>query len=166
MAVLAAAGAVAMPLFTIAAFVFPDQTQALDLHMGHLGAPLTGTIPLNDRLLALLCEGVPTAFATWAMIALAQLFRCFGAGEIFTAQPLKQLSHVTVALFANVLTSFVAQAPISYFFTHANPPGHREITLSLGSDDAQLLFLAGVALVIARVMAEARRMADENEGFV
>jgi len=38
--------------------------------------------------------------------------------------------------------------------------------LSIGSDDIYSLFVAGVILVIARVKAVARRMADENESFV
>ncbi|MBI3677934.1 MAG: DUF2975 domain-containing protein [Proteobacteria bacterium] len=166
MAALALAGAALTPLVTVLVFVFPEQTRALDIQMNHLGAPLMGTTPLDARLLALLCEAVPTAFATWALIALVRLFGCFATGEIFSARPLKHLSQVTLALFANVLSSFIAEAPISYLLTHSNPPGHRYSSLSLGSEDVQLLFLVGVAFVIARVMAEARRMADENESFV
>jgi hypothetical protein len=45
-------------------------------------------------------------------------------------------------------------------------PGHREISLLFGTDDAATLFISGVMLVIARVMAEARRVADENAMFV
>jgi hypothetical protein len=79
---------------------------------------------------------------------------------------LRALSSVTTALFWNVVAAFVVQAPITYLISMHNPPGHRFISLGFGSDDVEMLFLAGVTFVIARVMAEARRVAEENAGFV
>jgi hypothetical protein len=58
------------------------------------------------------------------------------------------------------------QAPLTYLISMHNPPGHRFMSIGFGSDDVDMLFLAGVTFVIARVMAEARRVAEENAGFV
>jgi hypothetical protein len=166
MAWLSMAAVAIIPLVTAAIFLFPDATAIMDVRFSHLGAPLTSAVPLANRVGALLCEIVPVAIAVWGLLALTRLFRLFAKGEVFSAAALKALSQVAAALFWNVLASFIAQAPISYFLTAANPPGQGNISLSLGSDDVEVLFLAGVALVIARVMAEARHMADENASFV
>lgn len=166
MAWLSIAGAVIGPAVVIACFLFPDATRVLDIHFGHLGAKLTDAVPLEYRLMALVFALVPTGIASWGLIALAGLFRCFVAGQVFSAGALRALSHVTMALFWNVLAAFVMQAPISILLTYYLGSGHREISLALGSDDVQVLFVAGVTYVIARVMAEARRIADENAGFV
>jgi Na+-driven multidrug efflux pump len=166
MAWLSVLGAALGPAVVVACFLFPGATRALDIHFGHLGAELSDAVPLTDRIFAMLCALVPTAIASWGLIALARLFRCFVAGQVFSAGALRALSHVTMALFWNVLAAFVMQAPISFFLTYHLGHGHREISLALGSDDVEMLFLAGATYVIARVMAEARRLAEENEGFV
>jgi Na+-driven multidrug efflux pump len=165
MAVLSWAGAVLFLLMPILIFVFPDQTKALNMHMSHVDG-LTGAVPLTDRLLALACDLVPAGIAAWGLLALAQLFRLFSLGQIFSPANLRALSRVATAMFWYVVTTFVMQAPVSYLLSHHNPPGHRMISLGFGSDDIEVLFLAGATFVIARVMAEARRMADENAGFV
>ena len=162
---LSAAGVMIVPLITAVLFLFPDVAQVLDIHISHLGAPLTSAAPLANRVGALLCEIVPLAIAVWGLLALTRLFNLFAKGEVFSTPALRALSQVTAALFWSVLVSFIAQAPISYFLTRTGS-GHPEISLTFGSDDVEVLFLAGVALVIARVMAEAARMADENASFV
>ncbi|HEY2070930.1 MAG TPA: DUF2975 domain-containing protein [Rhizomicrobium sp.] len=166
MACLSLVGAVIAPAVVIGCFLFPSGTRALDIHFGHLGAELVDSVPLQYRLAALVFALIPTGIASWGLVVLARLFRCYARGEVFTAVPLKALSQVTAALFWNVLAAFLTQAPISLLLTYYLGHGHREISLSLGSDDVQVLFVAGVTYVIARVMGEARRLADENEGFV
>jgi hypothetical protein len=161
---LSAVGVVLVPLVVVAAFLFPDATRALDISFNHLGADLTNAIPFGDRLCALAFALVPVAISTWGLFALARLFRCFAEGEIFSAGALRALSRVTAALFGYVLAAFAMQLPISYFLTAHT--GRHELSLTLGSDDVATLFVAGVAFVIARVMAEARQMADENASFV
>ncbi|HEY1632769.1 MAG TPA: DUF2975 domain-containing protein [Rhizomicrobium sp.] len=166
MAWLSVLGAVLGPVVLVACFLFPDGTRAMDIHLGHFGDYLTASVPLADRLYALVFALIPTLIVSWGLFALAGLFHCFVAGHVFTAQSLRALSHVTMALFWNVLAAFICEAPITYFLTRHLGKGHGQISLTLGSDDVQVLFVAGVAYVIARVMAEARRIAEENEGFV
>jgi hypothetical protein len=166
MAWLSMAGAVIAPTVVILCFLFPTATKVLDIHFNHLGAELIAAVPIEYRLMAMLCALIPTCVASWGLIALARLFRCYENGEVFTAKPLAALSQVTAALFWYVLAGFVTQAPISILLTWYLGHGHRELSLGFGSDDVEMLFLAGVTFVIARVMAEARRIADENEGFV
>ena len=79
---------------------------------------------------------------------------------------MRKLNHVANALFLGVLAEFVMQVPISYLLSLGYPPGHREVSLSFGTNDAAWMFIAGTVLVIERVMGEARRVADENAAFV
>jgi len=166
MAWLSLLGAVIVPAIVIVCFLFPDSMRILDIRLNHLGIDLIAAVPLRDRLSALPFALLPAAIASFGLVALARLFRGFAAGQIFSASALRALSQVTAALFWNVLAAFVMQAPISFFLTYYRGAGHREISLGFGSDDVQVLFVAGATYVIARVMAEARRLADENESFV
>jgi hypothetical protein len=163
---LSMAGAILGPAVTILCFLFPYSTQVLNIDFSHVGAALNASVPLGDRIGALIAMLVPSLIATWGLVSLARLFQAFAQGEVFSLPALRALSNVTTALFWNVVAAFIAQAPVSYFLTMHNPPGHRAISLGFGSDDVEVLFLAGVTFVIARVMAEARRVAEENAGFV
>jgi DUF2975 family protein len=166
MSVLALIGMAIVPVVVAAAFLYPKFSEALMLNMSHVGMKLTASVPLGDRLLALACEAVSAGLTIWALWSLNRLFANYAQGRVFSAEPIAHLNHVATALFLSVLTDFVMEAPISYFLTRHGPPGHREISLSFGSGDVAWLFIAGTVLVIARVMAEARRMADENAAFV
>ncbi len=166
MAGFSAIGLFLIPLLVVATFVFPDKTAWLMFDVNHLGAALTMQVPLPYRLGALVCEMVPTAFTLWALWSLRQLFLKYAQGEVFSTAALQYLNNVAAALFASVVVGFAMQAPISFLLTWPLGPGHRAISLSFGSGDVATLFMAGVMLVIARVMVEARRMADENAKFI
>ena len=166
MSVLSLIGMIVIPALVISVFLHPDTIQFLMLRLDHLGTDLTGRIPLQYRIDALVCEAVPLGFSVWAMWSLRQLFANYARGEVFSPEPLRHLNNVANALFLGVLADFVMQAPISFLLTWYLGPHNRSISLSFGTNDAAWLFIAGTVLVIARVMAEARRVADENAAFV
>jgi hypothetical protein len=165
MSILSLLGIIVIPVLVLAVFLHPDTTQFLMLRLDHVG-DLNGRIPLQYRLEALACEAVPLAFTVWAMWSLRQLFARYAAGQVFSPEPLRYLNNVANALFLGVLADFVMQAPISILLTWYLGPHHRALSLSFGTNDVAWLFIAGTVLVIARVMAEARRVADENAAFV
>ena len=166
MAWLSLAGFLLLPLITAYGFLSPEKSKWLMLDFDHLGAALNGDVPLNFRLLALLCEFFSVGFSMWALWSLRRLFLIYAHGEVFSSGAFRALNNVAVALFGGVIASFVMQGPISFLLSYPLGPGHRYISLGFGSADLSSLFVAGVVLVIARVMAEARRVAEENAGFV
>ncbi len=166
MAWLSLLGAIAYVAAEFLVFLAPNIGRALDIEIHHTGADITMAIPFAYRLAALVVDLIPTALVVWALIELYRLFQHYAKGEVFSRAALGHLNRVAALMFWQVLVSFIAQAPISYLLSLYRPAGHREISLGLGSNDFAFLFMAGVVLVIARVMAEARRMADENESFV
>jgi hypothetical protein len=166
MAVLATLGIIVVPAIVAAIFLYPGATEFLMLNISHVGGKLTEAVPIQYRIEALFCEALPVGLTVWALWSLRQLFSNFADGRVFSAEPLRHLNHVATALFLGVLADSVMEVPVTYLLTRHNPAGHREITLSFGSNDVIWLFIAGTVLVIARVMAEARRVADENAAFV
>jgi Protein of unknown function (DUF2975) len=159
-------GLVLFPLLLTAAFVFPRHTGWLPFDVNHLGTTLSEATPMPYRVGALVCALVPAAFTMWALWSLRQLFRRYARGEVFSAGALRHLNNIAVALLANVIVAFAMQAPISLLLTWPLGPGQRTMSLEFGSGDVARLFMAGVMLVVARVMVEARHLADENAKFV
>jgi len=123
-------------------------------------------VPLSYRLAALACSLGAEAFTVWALWSLRTLFRRYARGEVFSPAALKALNDVAIALFASVIVGFGVRAPISLLLTWPQGPGHRALLLEFGSDDVATLFIAATVLLIARVMNEASRLAEENAKFV
>jgi hypothetical protein len=168
MAWLTLAAAIALPLMVLATYLAPNEMRPLNLRLYHLsaGRNFSAAVPLDDRMLAFACAAVPLSIAVWGLLTLRQLFEAFAARDVFSQETSNTLRALSLALFAFVVAAFAAEAPISYFLMRADP--HRSFTfaLSIGLEDLVALFAAAVAAVIARVMSEATRIADENAKFV
>ncbi len=166
MAWLSTVGFLIIPAVTIYAFLQPERSRWLMLDFDHLGAALNNTVPLGFRLIALACEMFAASFTMWALWSLRRLFFLYSVGNVFSPVALRALNHIALALVGGVIASFVMQAPISLALTWSLGHGHRAVSLGFGSGDVSTLFEAGVVLVVARVMTEALRVADENAKFV
>jgi Protein of unknown function (DUF2975) len=168
MAWLTLAAAVALPLMVLATYLAPHEMRPLNLRLYHLsaGRNFSAAVPIGDRMLAFACAAVPLSIAVWGLLTLRQLFEAFAAREVFSHETSATLRSLSLALFAFVVTAFAAEAPISYFLLRHDPNRTYTFALNIGLEDLVALFAAAVAAVIARVMSEAARVADENAKFV
>jgi hypothetical protein len=167
MAWLTLAAALALPLMVLATYFAPREMAPLNLRLYHLGGRhVADGVPLDDRMAAFACAAVPLAIAVWALLTLRELLLQFAAHDVFSRQTSRTLSILSLAVFAYVVAAFVAEAPIGYFLRRADPDNHIVFALSIGLEDLVALFAAAVTAVIARVMAEATAVADENAKFV
>lgn len=179
MARLSTIGAVAVPLAAMATFFLGDlatggggfsdayrSSSGFGFAYREMSAIRIAETPFAFRVAAFVLALVPTGFTVWALASLRNLFLLYAAGEVFSHQALRLLNYVAVALFASVIADIVMQPPVMFILSWYRGAGHRYLSLGIGSADVAALFIAGAVLVIARVMAEARRMADENASFV
>ncbi len=94
------------------------------------------------------------------------LFGHFQHGQVLVpaaVQRLRQFGRLLVVLaLAGPLSHTLSVLAVSW----DNPPGQRQLELAFSSQDYTLLLLALVFVAVARVMAEAVRAAEENDGFV
>lgn len=120
--------------------------------------------PARLRLLALTYLGL--VFALGMAWQLWRLFGEYGQGRLFSDPAVRALRRLGGWLLADWAAGPLLHAAASVARTWDNPPGHRLLTLSFGSNDYQQLLFALLVLTLARVMQEAARVAAENEGFV
>lgn len=146
----------------------------LELHHGGLSLAFQLSLPGGQRvslatpfLYRLAIFGVailPTALTVWMLLSLFRLFRLFAIGRVFDTEALRLVSRVASLLFAMVVAEIVAQPVVLYLLGRA--VGQQWIGYLIVGDELPRLFAAGAVVVIARVMAEAHRIADENAKFV
>ncbi len=142
----------------------------------HLGGTLAGTAigftadnitsatPLVYRVATLAAASIPVGLGIWLLATLFRLFRSYASGQVFDAAAIAHLNRVASLMFWTVLTAKLSEAVQSAIL--ASSAGKFAVTFGITTAWFGYLFVAGVALVIARVMAEAQRLADENAKFV
>jgi hypothetical protein len=109
---------------------------------------------------------VPVALGLYALWQLWQLFGEYGRGRVFGRPALARLRRFAWALLGSALLAPLVRAAGSVLLTMGNPPGRRVLAIGLSWNDYMAVLLAAVLIAIATVMAEAVRVAEDNQGFV
>ena len=128
------------------------------------GIVVSQATPFVYRLAIFAADLLPIALAVWMLLSLFQLFRLFSLGHVFDGGTLRLVNRVASLLFATVLTAIAAQPVVLYLLGRA--AGQLWLGYLTNGEELPELFAAGAVVVIARVMAEAHRIADENAKFV
>ena len=165
MSVLCVIGMVALPVWLAVGWWYPQwlggvypQTEAL------WGAP--ENLSAITRTLGFLVSMVPAGLLIYGLSRLRAMFGLYQGGEIFSARAARCLQHFAVAVLLQAILNPIAGAAHSVIVTFHNPPGERMLTLSLGNAEYSAVLLGGLLLVIAWIMGEGAKMADENRQFV
>ena len=134
------------------------------------------TSAVDVKVIGPLTPATRVAFVLWdipslavILIALFRLWQLFGEylhSRIFSARALTSLRGFARWTLVAAFWSPVYRAVLSVIVTWQNGPGKRQFTIDLTSDDYLVLLLGVVLLAISSVMAEAARIAEDNEGFV
>ena len=125
----------------------------------HAASPM---LPAWVRTLCFLAALLPATALTCTLLRLRRLFTLYEQGRIFTPANVASFLAVAKALLYWALASILYTPLHGLAVTAANPPGHHLLTLGIGSPELSLFFVAAMAVVISRVMDEARRLDEEQ----
>jgi len=158
------AGALVFALNALATWCFPDYAARIIDSVAHVR--ILGPMTARTRLLYVLWDIPSLGIVLMALLRVWQLFGEYLRSRIFGAQALASLHSFARWVLAAAFASPVYRAVLSVLVTLQNGPGRREFTLDLSSADYLTLLLGIVVLAVSSVMAEAARIAEDNEGFV
>lgn len=134
-----------------------------DLGPVHLGVltHVPAQAPVWLRALATL---LPAAAFVIAMLQLAALLKLVDRGEVFSEPASRYLRRfgvwLLVATLVGVLCPFAAQA------IHYAMIGGGDLKLELSSRDGWNVFLSALFMLVARVLSDAYRLAEENRQII
>jgi hypothetical protein len=135
-----------------------------------LGLARTYTIPVQltpqQVVLGIAVMMVPIGIMMFGLWNLRQLFVGFGAGRIFTIENTRALRIFAWCAMAVIIVQFFTDGLLSFVLTLSNPPGQRVLALSLSTEQLVALFVGAVFVVIARVLEEGRKLADDNASIL
>lgn len=126
-------------------------------------------ISLLARLASFGAMLVGSAPLLWGLWILRQLFLSYADGSVFSQDAARQLKRVAYALLALVIARPVGNALFSLALsidTVKLPDGQGHLIIPMGLTEVWLGLAGSMVLVIAWIMGEAAKLADENKSFV
>lgn len=109
---------------------------------------------------------IPSAVLLFALWQVWCLFGAYRLGQVFTAEPVRRLRRLALALVVHALAQPLAHTLSVLALTLGNPAGQRQLVLGLAFDHFISLFIGLVIWGIAQVMQQAQAVAEENAEFI
>lgn len=132
-----------------------------------VGAAATPAIPsARGYWLGLSLSLVPAALFVLAMLRLGRLFGRFRRGTVLDDANAVELVRIGWLLVAFGATTPVMRALQSVAMTSDNPPGRKQLAVTLDPAIFGALAAGAVLVAFGWVLREAVRLAEENQSFV
>ena len=119
-------------------------------------------LPAWVRALCFLAALVPATAFMVTLLRLRCLFALYKEGCIFSLANVVCFRRLSKALLWWAVATILHTPLFGLAVTAANPPGKHILKLGLGTNELELFFVAAIAVVISRVMEEARRLDEEQ----
>ncbi len=136
------------------------------LHLGGLAANALADLSMTERLLIGSISLPYLAALIWAFYRLDRMLRRFERGEFFDQETVGHLRAFSgYLLLAKLLSLLAMHARVGALVQLI---GHDRVraVVNLSSDDMAVLLMCALFFLIARMMEEGRRLAEENRGFI
>lgn len=124
--------------------------------------------PCDSRMLftGFIVSCLPCGLLLYAVYQLRQLFGLYRDGQVFTSKNCKYLRHLGYAMLAWLPIGLLFDTMLSVAVTLQNPPGQHYLSVSLHTMDVVVFMIGAVFVVLAWVMGEGARIAEEQAQFV
>ena len=109
---------------------------------------------------------VPVGLLAAALWELYGFFRLYRTGDPFPRHAGERLKRFGLWMIGLAIASLFVRCAASVLFSWHLGEGKRHLAISISSGDIVVLLFGGLVLMIGDVLAEARRVAEENRMFV
>lgn len=169
------AGRVMSGLCSAIIFLLPVGIALIWANLGALGPAFIAqvsrdvrieTLDVGSLLIGFAISMIPVSMLVYGLVQLRRLFSLYGKGVIFSNLHAVYLRGFALASILSVFLQILSGSLLSVLLTFQNPPGARHVTVSITSDHLGTVFLGSVLLVIAWIMVEGSKMAEDNAQIV
>ena len=127
-----------------------------------VGILVVGVLQPAVRALAWAVCLLPAGVTMYGLWLLRRLFVFYERGQIFEIENVRCFRGLGRVLLAQAAANVLAVPLLAVVLSSGNPPGQKQLAFSFGSGELMILLLGCVVLVIAAVMEEGRRLAEEQ----
>lgn len=156
-------GAAALLGATVYAVVAPVSALELGLikasiEIEHYGVP--------GRWAAVGTSAVTSVLLSYAFWRLSRMLRHVENGETFGLATVRHFRAFALFVFVSVLVSILLPTLLQITLALGQPPGQRQVGLTLEGSDMWALFVSGLLFFVARLLDAAQRLADDNRMII
>lgn len=120
-------------------------------------------LPAILQITGFLMSLLPLSALIYGLFNIRKLFSFYREGMIFSLAHVDIFKNTAKALMLWVVLSIMYESVKSVLFSVGNPPGARMLHIGFSSPEITVLLVGAIIFVIARVMDEGRRLAEENQ---
>ena len=154
---------VALPAAVLLALTFGGGPAVL---AGQSGFAVSAEATPLQIAAALAVGAVPLLILLWTLLQMRRLFAGLAEGAVFTCATARHIRRTGQGFLALALSPVLTGPAQSVLLSWANPPGQRQLALTLGSDMLGYALVSGLLIVIGWAMAQAAEIEAENRAFV
>lgn len=99
----------------------------------------------------------------YGLLNIDKLFGFYQKGMVFSYDQVRLFKNISKALIFWVVSSVIYQSAKSVLFTLHNPPGQRMLNVEFGSAEIMIIIVAVLAIFVAWVVEEGRRLSEEQK---
>lgn len=124
---------------------------------------ISHTLSMQSKLLALCVSIIPMAAVLYTLSLLIRLFSRYQKLEVFSLKVVRIYKKLGLSLIYWFGAQIVYNILITLVLTFNNAPGHRFISITIGTLDMLALIVGAIIITIASVMKKAHEISEENE---
>lgn len=125
--------------------------------------PIMHALSFSDRILGFLVCSIPMAVELFIVYSLIKLFRLYEHDEIFSINNVRYIRNIGYALLVSELINPIYQALMGIVLTMHNPPGHHFFGITWGSNNAAIILMAFMIILISWIMAEGCKLSEDQQ---
>lgn len=131
-------------------------------------APIPALAEMKDHIkfLGFLVDLIPTAITMISLAYLAKLFKLYEELSIFSQKSVQCIRHSGYALLINQLVHPIYIGLMTFTLTFSNPPGQRNITISIGSEEIKFIGIALFIILISWIMEIGCALQEEQANTI
>jgi hypothetical protein len=102
----------------------------------------------------------------YALLRLDGMLRACAGGRMFALRTVGHMKAFAAALLGTLLLTVLEPALRAFVWRHGLGAGVQGVQVGVSSEELMLVLICALFFVVASMMHEARRIAEDNEGFV
>ena len=136
------------------------------IHLAGVSSSTLAALHTEQRLILASASLPYLLFLVLAFYRLDRLLAAFALGEYFERRTVGHLRAFSGFLLLAKLLALAAMHLRGAMVAHMTDGAQRMTSLNLSNDDMAVLLMCGLFFVVAKMMEEGRRLAEENREFV
>lgn len=162
---------IAALIFGFAEWIFPDaglpSTNNIAISLSNLNhPPVTTSTPYFTRIICFMLSLIPSSITMFGFYHLIRLFKLYELGQIFTIDNIRHIKICAYSVLSWFIADFIIHTLTVLALTINNPVGQITLSINFSFTHFSTLVISIIAIIIAQVMDEARKIKDENDFII